>query len=175
MDNTITVNGDKITVYEHLNSRDALDLLQIAAEAAKESEGVYNPVLLDSYFKTYFVMLITDIKFTEKEKEDILDLYDKLYKDGIINAVLDAAARQYNTILQARDVYITARVKKELSFSGVVDNFINTMPEKAKEVEDILNGINPEAVDRAQTLLDNMNKLGMNNSAQSAVKKDINK
>ena len=158
----IKVNGDDITVFEKISSRNMIDIINLSVDAAKESQGVYNPCTLDIYFHTYLVLLYTDIEVTDEERKDILSLYDSFVKDGILDQVLDAIDdTEYNNLVDWTTEYVENRVKKELSFAGIVDNFIQTMPEKAQEAADILQGVNPESVENVTKLLTDMKELGM--------------
>lgn len=158
----IKVNGDDITVFDRISSRDKIDIINLSVDAAKESEGIYNPCTLDVYFHTYLVLLYTDIKVTNEERNDILSLYDSFVEKGILDQVIDAIDdTEYNNLVDWTTEYVEDRIKKELSFAGIVDNFIQTMPEKAQEAANILEGVNPESVENVTKLLTDMKELGM--------------
>lgn len=69
-------NGQKIEVKQYLPIEDKIDLIGKVLNESVDDNGYYNPIRLYIYTNMEILMAYTNISFTEKQKEDILKLYD---------------------------------------------------------------------------------------------------
>ena len=137
--------GDKILeVKQYLPAEDKYDLIMITLQESKES-GVYNQFKMDMFFHLNLVFMYSNIQFTDKQKEDLVKLYDLLESNGIISAVVAAIPEEeYNYLFDAMNDIAEAYSKYDNSFAGVVNNFMVNMPINAAETAKIVESFDPE-------------------------------
>lgn len=69
-------NDQKIEVKQYLPIEEKIDLIGKVLNESVDDNGYYNPIRLYIYTNMEILMAYTNISFTEKQKEDILKLYD---------------------------------------------------------------------------------------------------
>ena len=140
----IDFNGNQFEVLQYLPIEDKYDLIMVALQKCYE-EGIYNPIKKDMYFHLYLVYMYTDISFTDKQKEDEEKLYNALESNGVITEVIkNIPEEEYNKLFEYMDELIEERMRYSLSSAAMISNVINTLPEKAQEAVDALNGFDPD-------------------------------
>ena len=69
-----------------------------------EENGIYNPVKLDMYFHLHLVYMYTNLTFTDKQRENEMELYDALQSSGLIDLVVSAIDENvFNKIIEKFD------------------------------------------------------------------------
>ena len=63
---TFNFMEQEIEVLQYLPIEDKRDLISIVCQNAEEN-GIYNPLLVDTYFHLYLVYMYTDIIFSAKD------------------------------------------------------------------------------------------------------------
>ena len=140
----IDLGDKKIEVKQYLPAEDKYDLIMITLQESKE-EGVYNHFKMDMFFHLNMVFMYTNLQFTDKQKEDLIKLYDVLESNGIINAVVSAIPEEeYNYLFDTMETVAKARSKYDNSFAGVLNNFMINMPINAAEANKIVENFDPE-------------------------------
>ena len=140
----IDLGDKKIEVKQYLPAEDKYDLIMITLQESKE-EGVYNHFKMDMFFHLNMVFMYTNLQFTDKQKEDLIKLYDVLESNGIINAVVAAIPEEeYNYLFDTMETVAKARSKYDNSFAGILNNFIVNMPINAAEANKIVENFDPE-------------------------------
>lgn len=140
----IDFNGNQFEVLQYLPIEDKYDLIMVTLQKCYE-EGIYNPIKKDMYFHLYLVYMYTDISFTDKQKEDEEKLYNALESNGVITEVIkNIPEEEYNKLFEYMDELIEERMRYSLSSAAMISNVINTLPEKAQEAVDALNGFDPD-------------------------------
>ena len=86
--NTITINGQEIEIKQYLPINDKLALIGDVINQAADDNNFSNPVKLEVFTKLEIVFYYTNISFTEKQKEDLIKLYDLLESNNIFNQVI---------------------------------------------------------------------------------------
>ena len=69
-------NSQKIEIKQYLPIEEKIDLIGKVLNESVDDNGYYNPIRLYIYTNMEIIMAYTNISFTEKQKEDILKLYD---------------------------------------------------------------------------------------------------
>lgn len=140
----IDFNGNQFEVLQYLPIEDKYDLIMVTLQKCYE-EGIYNPIKKDMYFHLYLVYMYTDISFTDKQKEDEEKLYNALESNGVITEVIkNIPEEEYNKLFEYMDELIEERMRYSLSSAAMISNVINTLPEKAQEAVNALNGFDPD-------------------------------
>ena len=141
---TFKYGDNTIEVLQYLPIEDKYSLINIALQSAKEG-NIYNQVKLEAYFSLYVVMMYTNITFTDKQREDLLKLYDCLESNGIINSVVENMADgEYDLLYQ----YLTDTMEDSLKYNntiaGVINNLIESLPAQAEEMQKIVDNFDKE-------------------------------
>lgn len=138
--------GDKVLeVKQYLPAEDKYDLIMITLQESKENNGIYNQFKMDMFFHLNLVFMYSNIQFTDKQKEDLIKLYDLLESNGIIAAVVAAIPEdEYNYLFDTMGDVAEAYSKYDNSFAGIVNNFMINMPLNAAEAAKIVDNFDPE-------------------------------
>ena len=135
---TFDYNGNLIEVLQYLPIEDKISLINIILQNSKEG-NIYNLVKVNSYLRLYIVMLYTNLTFTDKQREDLLKLYDCLESNGIIEKVIDNMADgEYNDLYSFLYSTIEDRNKYENTAAGIINNIIEKLPEQAEQMQKIV-------------------------------------
>lgn len=152
-----------IDVLKYLPISDKNDLIEVALQKA-EQNGNYNDVALEMYFNLNLIYLYTNISFTDKQKEDESELYDKLQCSGLIDAVITNMDQdEYSQLLEYLEKTKENRLVYGNSAAAVLRSFIQDLPSQMSQAVDILNNIKPEQFEEARRLAQIADKTGMNN------------
>lgn len=152
-----------IDVLKYLPISEKNDLIEVALQKA-EQNGNYNDVALEMYFNLNLIYLYTNISFTDKQKEDESELYDKLQCSGLIDAVITNMDQdEYSQLLEYLEKTKENRLVYGNSAAAVLRSFIQDLPSQMSQAVDILNNIKPEQFEEARRLAQIADKTGMNN------------
>lgn len=134
----IKIGDNTIEVKQYLPISDKNDLIQITLQKAEEN-GVYNELLLDTYFNLNIVYLYTNITFTEKQREDELKLYDLLEGNGVIDMVI--AALPENEYQALKDMIEESQyniMSYRNTAGAVLQSIIQDLPKNAAAAKEII-------------------------------------
>lgn len=134
----IKVEDKEIEVKQYLPSNDKYDLIMISLQQALE-DNIINDFKLEIAFNLNLVFLYTNISFTDKQKEDLLKLYDILESNGVIDAVVSAIPEEeYNFIVDMLDTIKEESMKYNISVAGAINGIIENLPKNAQAAADIV-------------------------------------
>lgn len=157
--NTFTFNEKEIEVKRYLPFSDKLTLIGNAINLAADGNRFANPMKIDMYLDLEIMFAYTNISFTDKQKEDLVKLYDMLASAGFFEAMYnvieekEASTIHYNAARLAENMYSQMN-----SVYGIMENIANDYSEVGAQAEDIQKKI---ADPNNLTLLkDVMSKLG---------------
>ena len=135
---TFNFNGNEIEILKYLPIEDKYTLINVTLQNAKEG-NIYNQVLLDAYFHLFIIMMYTNITFTDKQREDLLKLYDCLESNGLINLVLmNMDQDEYDQLYQQLIDNMESHLQYDNTAAGIINNIIEKLPERAEEMQKIL-------------------------------------
>lgn len=141
---TFDFNGKTIEVLQYLPVEDKYDLVNITLQEAKEGY-LYHPVKLDALFHLNLVYMYTNLTFTDKQKENELELYDTLQSSGLIDQVLlNIDEFEYNTLKEYLEILQVEYTDYNNSINGIIQNIIESLPLRAEELGEILNNFDTE-------------------------------
>ena len=159
---TFTFNNEKIEVKQHISTNDKNDLIQIALQKAAEG-NIYNDILADAFFHLNIIYLYTDIEFSEEDKADELDLYDKIVESNLLNSVLSCMnEEEYNSLANTMNAEMEKRVKYNNSAAAVLQSLIQDLPANAAAAADIVNSWDAEKFQSVQDMVNLARQTGMN-------------
>lgn len=140
---TISINDKKINVLQYLPVEKKNDLVQIALQQSEEN-GVYNEVLLNAYFYTYVVFFYSDIEFDNEQKQDVLNVYDVLNSQKIIEMVLAAIPEEeWKDLIESLEAQSETNMTYKKSAAYLIGQFINELPDQMEKVSEIINNFDP--------------------------------
>lgn len=157
--NTFTFNEKEIEVKRYLPFSDKLTLIGNAINLAADGNRFANSMKIDMYLDLEIMFAYTNITFTDKQKEDLVKLYDMLASAGFFEAMYSAIAEEEASTIH----YNAARLAENMygqmnSIYGIMENIVSDYAEvdmDATKVQEKL--ANPENL----ALLKNvMTKLG---------------
>ena len=87
---TIVINEQEIEIKQYLPVNEKLRLIGDVIGQAADENNFSNPIKLEVFTKLEIVFAYTNLSFTEKQKEDLVKLYDILESNNIFNQILSA-------------------------------------------------------------------------------------
>lgn len=140
----ITYNGQEIEVLQYLPIEEKESLINITLQESKEG-NIYNSVKKDIFFHMNLVFAYTNITFTDKQRQDIGGLYDKLTCSGLLEEILNNIPEsEYQTLYSYFEELEEDKIKYDNTILGVVKQWISDIPKNTKEMEEIVKNFNPE-------------------------------
>ena len=128
-----------IEVLKYLPIKDKNDLIDITIQKSFEN-GLYNSIKMDMYFHLYLIFLVTNINFTDKQKEDEEKLYDALKSSGLLEEVLKHMnPDEYNELYTYLQETLERQAAYQQSFAGIASKLINDLPKNANAAMEIVN------------------------------------
>lgn len=171
-------NNTKIEVLQYLPVEDKNDLIQITMQKSF-MDGYFNEILLDAYFHLNIIYLYTNLNITEKQREDELKLYDKIYSSGLLETILgqlpeDEYKYLFNMLQEQTKDFLTYKN----SAAAVVQSFIQDLPANAAAAADIVNNWDADKFQSVQDMVQLARQTGMNppipESAETATPAEAN-
>lgn len=134
----------EIEVKQYLPITDKYDLIMVTLQQSKEGD-IYNPIKLDMYFHLNLVYLYSNIKFTDKQKEDEEKIFDTLVSSGLLNEILaNMAEDEFNDLWTKMNDYMNAELKYTTTAAAVLKSVIQDLPTQAQAAMDIVNSFDPD-------------------------------
>lgn len=144
----ISIDNQEITVKQEISTNDLYDLIMITLQEAKEGY-IYNPFKLDVFFHVNLIMMITDIEFTQEEKMDKFDIYNKLTKSGLLIEILDNfPINSYKYIREAIETTVNKLEEYENRATALISKIITDLPAQAEAAAKIVEEFDPEKYQR---------------------------
>lgn len=142
--NIAKVGDNEIQVLQYLPVSDKIDLIQIALQKSLEN-GIYNEIKLDVYFNLYLIYMYTNLEFTDEEKANEFELYDKLNCNNIIISVIGAMEEgEYEDLMSYLKIVKANNEKYKTSAAAVLQSFIQDLPKNAQAAADIVDNFDKE-------------------------------
>ena len=98
----INIKEQEVEIKQYLPINDKLTLVGNVLSLAADENNFSNPVKLEVFTCLEIIFNYTNIAFTEKQKEDLVKLYDILKSSGILDQVIQAIPQEeYHIITKA--------------------------------------------------------------------------
>ena len=122
----VEFNNQNIEVKQYLPMEDKLNLISDIVNSSLDENNFYNPCRIHIFEIINIIMAYTNISFTEKQKEDVLKLYDLLVSSGLAEKIFKAIpADEYNFIIDSTMETIESIYAYNNSVMGILDNVSN--------------------------------------------------
>jgi hypothetical protein len=97
------------------------------------------------FFHLNLVYAYTNIVFSDEDREDEAELFDKLVGSGFMEEFLkNFDDKVYEEMAQDIDTIAQADVEYRKSFSSIVAKFIEDLPANAEKMKEIVDSFDPE-------------------------------
>lgn len=145
----ITSIGDnEVEVKQYLPINEKLELIGNVINQAADENNFSNPIKLEMFMCLEILFYYTNISFTDKQKEDLVKLYDILESNGIFDIIFDVIPEEEMTtivdgVFDCSDAIYTYRN----SVLGLLDTIKNDYEGLNLDVENLTNDIkDPEVL-----------------------------
>lgn len=154
--NTFTFNGKEIEVRRYLPITDKLTLIGNAISLAADGNRFANPMKINMYLNLEIMFAYTNITFTDKQKEDLVKLYDILDSAGFFNLLYENMEPDELYAIRSNTKDLSDNMYKQMnSFYGVMENVSKDYAEVGAESEKIQKALSdPENLKLLKTIMD---------------------
>lgn len=125
--NTIVFNDIDIEIKRYLSVEDKLNMISAAINNAMDENGDINSVVLEAHFNLQVVFYYTNLTFTDKQKENLVKLYDLLKGSGLMDAVIDAIGfdnEEYYDAYRGCKSTVNEIMTKRQSARGIMEDIV---------------------------------------------------
>lgn len=125
--NTIVFNDIDIEIKRYLSIEDKLDMISAAINNAMDENGDINSMVLEAHFNLQVVFYYTNLTFTDKQKENLVKLYDLLKGSGLMDAVIDAIGfdnEEYYDSYRGCKSTVNEIMTKRQSARGIMEDIV---------------------------------------------------
>ena len=140
----INYNEQTIEVKQYISVNDKLKLISNIINNTVDEHSFCNPVKVKVYLLIGIIENYTNISFTEKQKEDIVKLYDLIQSNGLFDKILAAIPdEEFNDLVNSTWDSVDAIYTYRNSVMGILDNvsadYDNVNVDVNKTIEQIKN------------------------------------
>ena len=140
----INYNEQTIEVKQYISVNDKLKLISDVINNTVDEHSFCNPVKVKVYLLIGIIENYTNISFTEKQKEDIVKLYDLIQSNGLFDKILEAIpSEEFNDLVNSTWDSVDAIYTYRNSIMGILDNvsadYDNVNVDVNKTIEQIKN------------------------------------
>lgn len=97
---TVKIGEQEIEVKQYLPVNDKLILISNVLNNSIDDANFSNPIKLDVFTNLEIIFTYTNLSFTDKQKEDLVKLYDTLESNDIFNQIIAVIpSEEYNSII----------------------------------------------------------------------------
>ena len=156
---TIMIGEQEVEIKQYLPVQKKLELISNVANYSADANNFANPVKVAVMFDLEVVFAYTNITFTEKQKEDLVKLYDLLKENGIFDLIIDAIPEEeYDSLWADTWSCISEIYRYQNSILGLLDTIKTDYSETGEGIEELWSKLaNKEGVEFLQEV---MTKLG---------------
>ena len=155
---TITWNNQIIEIKQYLPIEEKLQLISNIVNLSHEGENFSNPAKNKIYLCLEIISFYTNIKFTEKQKENVFKLYDLIVSSGLyLNVYNNIPQEEYQILYTTLMETIDSVYKYKNSILGIleaVNEDYNNISFDAQALKDEL--VNPENVKMLREVLEKL-------------------
>lgn len=119
----IIIFENEIEIKQYLPINDKLTLISNAINLASDDNNFINPIKLEMFIELEVIFNYTNLSFTEKQKEDLVKLYDTLKSNSIIDKVIAAMPdEEYDKIYSGAFNVSKSIYEYQNSVLGILEN-----------------------------------------------------
>lgn len=161
----INFNGVNIEVKKYLPHTEKMSIIARVADEVSDDGFVYSHIEADALLAMEVVFNYTNIIFTEKQREDVMKLYDAFNESGLLTRIFEIIEDEYNYLLNALDDELTYRENHYASAWAFFTRMLEIIPEK---MTGAMNALKDVDLSKYSNITETAAALGMNNGANAA-------
>lgn len=155
----IMIGEQEIEVKQYLPVQKRLELISNVANYSADANNFANPVKVEVMFDLEVVFAYTNITFTEKQKADLVKLYDLLKENGIFDLIIDAIPEgEYDSLWADTWSCISEIYRYQNSILGLLDIIKTDYNDTGLNIEELWSKLADR--ENVEFLQDVMTKLG---------------
>lgn len=153
-------NGQQIEVKDYLPMSEKLDLVSTIINNSIDDNGYYNPMRVYIHTIIEVILAYTNISVTEKQKEDILKLYDLFVSSGLSGKIIGETINPYE--YQQLQKWIHETINSIYNYKNSVMGILDTISTDYSDLKLDAETIHEKIADPEQLglLKDVLTKLG---------------
>lgn len=126
---TFKIADKEIEVLQYLPASEKYDLIMSTLQECYNS-NIYNAFLKEIYFNLNIVFMYTNLTFTDKQKEDLVELYDLLECNNIFDEVIQLIPEnEYLELLNCLEEIEASMLKYNYSLAGNLGVAFDALPQ----------------------------------------------
>lgn len=155
----VQIGDNKIEVKQYLPIEEKLEMISRIINQAADANNFSNPIKLEVFTSLEIVFAYTNLSFTDKQKEDLIKLYDLFEENNIFNLVIAGIPEiEYQSIIDGVQECSDAIYTYKNSIMGVLEDVVADYSAVNMESSDIAERLNNP--DNMKFLKDVLTKLG---------------
>ena len=122
----ITFNDFEIEVKQYLPIQEKMELVARVINYCIDENNFINPIKIDVFGTLEIIFAYSNISFTDKQKENVGDLYDALISSGLADLIIQSIPQiEYTGIINYIEESISNICSYKNSFMGVLEQVSN--------------------------------------------------
>lgn len=123
---TILINNQEVEVKQYLPINEKLDLISSVINQAADENNFANPIKLSVFTNLEIIFRYSNITFTDKQKEDLIKLYDICESNRLFTVIIDAIPEEeYNSLIDGINECANSIYNYRNSVYGIIETIVN--------------------------------------------------
>lgn len=154
----INYNEQTIEIKQYISVNDKLKLISDIINNTVDEHNFCNPIKVKVHLALGIIDHYTNINFTDKQKEDVVKLYDLLQSNGLLEKIYNAIPKEeYGELIKGMWDSIEAIYTYNNSAMGILDNISRDYKNTELDIETIQEKLaNSENVEFLKDVLDKL-------------------
>lgn len=141
---TVKYQDLDIEVLQYLPIESKNAIVQMVLQNAKDSQGEYEPIMIDMLFHVYLIYLYTNISFTEKQKENPSKIYDNFKSTGLLDEIiLTIPEEEYEELFGYLEESLSNSIEYKRSLYGSISGVLNELTSNTQGAISAINQFDP--------------------------------
>lgn len=151
-------DGYEIEVKKYLPMSDKADMISKIINSSADDNGFYNPLQVKVFLTLETIYTYTNLTFTDKQKENILKLYDSVLSSGLFEKIIALIPEDEWKDLQNSVWHTISNLYEyKTSVLGILDAVKANYSDMNLSIEDIQSKLaDPENFDLLKSVLDRL-------------------
>jgi len=154
----LTWNGQIIEVKAYLPIEEKLEMISRIVNFSLDENNFANPARIEIFTLLEVMYAYTNINFTDKQKENFLELYDMIFSSGLWAEIKNILGNELNIITTTTDEVVHEVYSYKNSALGILQAIVEDYEELDLDADKLKEKIADK--DNLKTLKNVMDKLG---------------
>jgi len=154
----LTWNGQIIEIKVYLPIEEKLEMISRIVNLSLDENNFANPARIEIFTLLEVMYAYTNINFTDKQKENFLELYDMIFSSGLWTEIKNILGNELNIITTTTDEVVHEVYSYKNSALGILQAIVEDYEELDLDADKLKEKIADK--DNLRTLKNVMDKLG---------------